>query len=150
MQGRLDHEAAFNFYGKMGVRRSLREVAKEFKCNKRTIQKVNKRNNWQARLRAIEKEARENATRDMIRDMSEVSERHLKLARAIQSRGAQALSKLEFDSAWHGARAIEMAAKLERLILGHATERVAPLIAEQTRREVETLLQTDDEVGEAE
>src|SRR5690349_9695266 len=105
---RRDHEAMFRFYVEQGVHRSLRATALEFRCNKRTIQKIAKRNNWQPRLREIEKEARERATREMVDHMSEVSERHLKLARAIQSRGAQALSKLEFDSAWHGARAIEL------------------------------------------
>jgi len=148
---KLDHERAFQFYVSQGIHRSLRVVAREFKVNKRTIQKVSKRNQWQPRLREIERIAREQATKEMIRDMSEVSERHLKLARAIQSRGAQALQKLEFDSAWHGAKAIEMAAKLERLVLGEATERTAPSVAEATRREVETLLTTDEnEDGEAE
>lgn len=142
---RIDREAAFQFYVGMGVRRSMRETARQFHTSTRHLQKVAKKDSWQPRLREIERQAREQATKDMIRDLSEVSERHLKLARAIQSRGAQALGKLEFDSAWHGARAIELAAKLERLVLGQATERQAPLIAEATRREVEALLTTDDE-----
>lgn len=137
---RIDHEAAFQWYVSQGAARSLRETARKFGCNKRTMQKISERHHWQEKLRVIEGEVRERVTEKTKSDLTEVAERHLKLARAIQTRGIQALQKLEFNTAWHASKAIEMAAKLERLVLGEATERNGESVQEATRREVETLL----------
>jgi hypothetical protein len=145
---KIDHDQAFHRYVAMGAQRSLRILATEIGCSKRSIQKISERHHWQERLRVIEGEVRERVRQEVTDSLTEVAQRHLKMARAIQSRGVQALQKLEYESAWHASKAIELGAKLERLVLGESTERTADSVQATTRHEVETLLTTETEPEE--
>lgn len=143
----LDEEMAFAEYVAMGAGRSYRAVAKKFGVQKRRIVDVARRKEWLARLTKIEADARIVADKKLTESRAEVHERHLKMIRAMASRGLKGLQSNEFDNARDSARAVEAAIKLERTVLGEPGEHLSITVAEVTRREVESFL-TDEEEDE--
>lgn len=140
----LDEEKAFAEYVAMGDNRSYRAVAKKFGVQKRRIVNVARSKEWLARLTKIEADARVIADKKLTESRAEVHERHLRMIRAMASRGLKGLQANEFDNARDSARAVEAAIKLERTVLGEPAEHLSVTVAEITKREVETFL-TDDE-----
>lgn len=141
---KIDDEEAFKFWVSLGDTRSLAKVAKEFHIRRRGIQKCSIRNQWSKRLAAIDAAARKRADELLIETRAEIQARHLRMLKAVATRGIQALQKQELETAMEGVKAIEAAIKLERVIHGEATANVTVSVAEQTRREVELFLRAED------
>jgi hypothetical protein len=72
------------------------------------------------------------------------------MLRVVATKGVQALQRYELTDAMQAIRAIEMAVKLERTILGEPSETTGVTIESATRRELELLLVQDatDDDGE--
>ena len=144
MTRKLDDDEAFNFYVELGPSRSHSQVAAKYDVSRRAITKAAQRNNWAARLDKIESDARAISDQRMAESMAQVRDRHLKLVRAIAGRGAQALQKYELEDAPSGIKAIEVAIRLERAILGEGGDSHGITLEQITRREVETYLEESD------
>ena len=144
MVRKIDDEAAFAHYIAQGEKRSMYLTAKVFKVSRRAIGKCARRNDWYRRLGDIEREAREKSDRRLSETLADTRQRHLKMLRVVAAKGLQALQERNITSAMDGVRALEMAIKLERQILGEPGENSTMTIEAVTRRELETLIQIDD------
>jgi len=140
---KFDDDAAFAYYVSLGDERSYRAVARQFNVCHRSIRNAAKRSDWGIRLDRIEKEARERMEQRLVETRVETRERHLRMLRAMATRGLQALQRHDLGSAIEGVRAISEAIKLERVILGEPSEHVGMSVTELTRREIETFITTD-------
>lgn len=145
---KINDEEAYAFWVALGDRRSYGRVCEEFKVSRRCIQKCAARNKWSERIVGIERAEKQLIDQKLAETRAEVRERHLRMIRAMSARGLQALQKMELDTAFEGIRAIEMAVKLERLLLGETSEHVAHSVQELTRREVDTYLVLDGDTEE--
>ena len=72
--------------------------------------------------------------------MADLNGRHLKMVRTIQAKGLEALRGMSLDRAVDAIRAIDLAIRTERLILGEPTERHATDIEAIIKREHERWL----------
>lgn len=136
---------AFEYYLSMGSARSYQKVADHYGVVKRTVNDRAVSEGWSKRLAAIEQRAREMFDERAADIRVEARERHLKILKAIEGRAVQALQKQEIDSGFAAVKALEVAIKLERVILGETTENLGVSMQEVTRREVETFLARADE-----
>lgn len=142
---KFSDEEAFTRYLALGEARTMNKVAKEFGVTRRAINKASRRGNWMARIAEIEKQTREETDRRATETLIQIRERHLQILRAVAMAGVKALKEYPLADGMQGVKAIEMAIKLERTILGEPSESSAVSIEAITRRELETLLVPDDE-----
>jgi hypothetical protein len=145
MRNRIPHEEAFQYYLALGPSRSYEQVAEKYSVTLRGVTKCAATHKWGDRMRKLDREAQEKTDRAFAESKAETRERHLKMLKAIETRGLQALQKLEIDSAFAGVKAIEIALKMERTIMGEPSAHVGISIQESTRREVESFLARLDE-----
>jgi hypothetical protein len=131
---------AFDFYLELGLDRSYREVADHFGVSKVSVAARAKKENWQGRLREVEKEAHRRAEEKAVAAMEAVRERQLQGARFLQARALEALRGLPPEKGVRAAAALNIAWKHELLLLGDPTERQAQTIEEVVRRESERWL----------
>jgi hypothetical protein len=130
-------EDAFQQYVNLGPARSYDALAKRLRVAKRSITRLAAREKWQERLTKIESHARERLDEKMVETMEAVNARHLKIFRAVLTKGLQALQAMPLLSAEAAVRAIEMAVRGERLVLGEPTDRNAVSVEEVIKREYE-------------
>lgn len=114
---------AFEFYVGLGPGRSYTATAAHYGVHRRSLVRVAKKHNWQARLRDIETEAQEQAKQRLTESYSAVTERHLKTLRAIQARALQALQKMPLSTGMQAVRALDLAIKGEQIIMRPAQEK---------------------------
>jgi hypothetical protein len=144
---------AFSFYVGLGHERSYQAVADHFGISKRAVTDLAGRESWTARLEKIEMEAREKSDEKLAESVAETRTRHVKMIRAMQARALSALKQYPLTSGMDAIRAAEMTIKLERLVLGEASERTEVSVEEVTRREIHDLLvfeQADEAEGDLE
>jgi len=103
--------------------RSYEAVAKKFGVSKRTVVRSAKRGDWQRRLEAVEKEARERVEKKLVETIEAMDTRHLKSLRVIQGKSLEALRAMPIDSAMDAVRALDLAIRQERVIRGEPGER---------------------------
>lgn len=127
---------AFALYVALGPERSYDAVAKHYAVSKRTVVRVAEREQWQARLDAIERKAREATDAKLSDELHEMSLRHRKLLLAMASRAATAIQAFPLESGMQGVKAAELVIKLERLIAGEPTESRAVSVEQVTRDEI--------------
>jgi hypothetical protein len=139
---------AFNFYVALGSERSHKLVADHFDVHKRTVTRTADRENWNERLAAVEKEARENSDKQLAKDLGDQRLRHRKMLTAMASRAARALQEYPLTSGMEGIKAAELVIKLERLLSGEATERTSLDIEQVVRREYQDFMIVEEEDGE--
>ena len=135
----------FKFYVSLGPGRSYKAVADHYGVTKRAVTKRAASEGWQQRLDAIEQQAREREDKELVEVVSEMRERHLITARAIQNRALAAIKAYPLTSGMEAVRAAELAIKLERIIVGEPSERTAMSVEEVTKREIQDLLVQDVE-----
>jgi hypothetical protein len=128
---------AFAFYVALGPERSYQAVGDHFGVTKRTIVRTAGRENWSARLEAIEKKTRELTDAKLASDLHEMQLRHQKIVLAMASRAAKAIAEYPLTSGMEGMKAAEIAIKLERLLAGEPGERNQVSIEQVTKRELE-------------
>ena len=137
-------QEAFSFYLSLGPARSYQAVATEFGTSKRTVLRRAKQEEWQPRIRKIESEARLRVDKKAVDSIEEVSERHLKILRAIQSKALQALQTMEITSAMDAVRALDLTVKAERIVRGDPSDRDQERLEEITRDEIKNLLSSSE------
>jgi hypothetical protein len=143
---------AFTLYVALGPERSYDAVAKHYGASKKTVTRVADREQWQARLEAIERKAREATDAKLSDELHEMSLRHRKLLLAMASRAATAIQTFPLENGMQGVKAAELVIKLERLIAGEPTESRAVSVEQVTRDEIGRFLidEADDEQWEEE
>ncbi len=141
MSGRIPPNA-FEYYVALGPGRSYRAVAERFGVSKRAVTKHATKENWPTRLAQVEEDARQRSDERAADALQEMNERHLKIAKALQGRALEALSKAPLESTRDVIRALDLGVRQERLIRGEPTERSAS-VEEVTKREIATLLVRD-------
>ncbi len=118
MARKVPVEEAFAFYVQLGGARSYSEVAKRFDVSKRSIVKIAKHDGWQQRIEEIEAKARQVADEKAANTLACVTEKHLKIVRALESKALGALRELRVESAGEAARILDAALRHERALLG--------------------------------
>jgi hypothetical protein len=132
---------SFEAYVAMGPERSYQAIATKYHCSKQAVTKKAAKERWQERLDEIEAEARRNSDKRVVQTLRDLNEKQLKLWQLVESRALQALRDHTLASAMDAAKALDLATKNIRLILGEATERTENI--EQTvRREFDRFLTT--------
>ena len=138
---------AFEYYVGLGQDRSYRTVAEHYSVTTRAIAKCAARENWVERLEKIEAEGRSSADAKLASKVEkrqeerldasgEMEDRHLKTVKAMHARALTALKQYPLNSGMEAMRAAEMCIKLERLIMGEASERTEMSVEEITKREM--------------
>ena len=147
---------AFDYYVALGPERSYRGVAKHFEVSKRAVTDHAGKEKWAQRLKEIEARARAESDKRLVETLEEIQSRHIKMARAMAARALKAIMEYPLTSGMEGIRAGEIAVKLERIIMGEASERTEMTVAETTKREIQSLLRVEtveeedgEEVGDA-
>jgi hypothetical protein len=127
---------AFDYYVSLGVERSYQEVAKRYGVSKAAVVNLAKRESWQQRIAQMEAKVREQSEKKAMESMAAVRERHLAASRIVLGKGLEALRNMSLESAMEAVKAIDLAMKQERLILGEPSERTA-LSVEDIRQRYE-------------
>ncbi len=136
---------AFEYYVSLGPSRNYRTVAERYDVTTRAVTKCAAREEWSKRLERIERDARERCDRKLGDVFEEARERHLKTLKAMHARALRALKPSPLSSGMVARGAAEMVIKLERLVMGEASERTEMSIEEVTKREVRELLIVEDD-----
>ena len=131
---------AFEYYASMGPQRSYKLVADHYGVTKRAVTKHATGENWSERLQEIERQARKRTDEKLVVAAVDMRDRHLKTVKAMQARALEAIRQYPLSTGMEAMRAAESAIKLERLIVGEASERTEMNIEEVTRRELERWL----------
>jgi hypothetical protein len=127
---------AFDYYVSLGVERSYQQVAKRYGVSKAAVVNLAKRESWQQRIAQMEAKVREQSEKKAMESMAAVRERHLAASRIVLGKGLEALRNMSLESAMEAVKAIDLAMKQERLILGEPSERTA-LSVEDIRQRYE-------------
>ncbi len=98
-------------------RRSYETVANHFGVSKRTVCTRAGREQWRARIAKIEAQARDQFDEKQAESLQAINARHVKTARFILAKGIEALRSMPLLSAMSAVRAIEIAIKVERLVV---------------------------------
>lgn len=133
---------AFLFYVELGRERSYEAVAERFDCSRRGVAECAKRERWQERIAELEGRAQERVEAAALDSIAAMNERHLKIARYLQSRGLEALQSGRTELIARATRTVSEGVALERLVRGEPTERVENFDA-INRRERERWLVDD-------
>ncbi len=142
MKGKIPSNA-FEYYVALGPGRSYRAVAERFGVSKRAVTSHASREHWAERLAKVEEEARQKADERAVDALREMNDRHLKIAKALQARALEALTRMPLDTGRDVIRALDLGVRQERLILGEPTERQAS-VEEVTKREMNRWLKMED------
>jgi hypothetical protein len=120
MRNRIPPDA-FEYYHGLGPGRTYAAVAAHYGVSLRGVTKCAVKQDWRGRLARIEADARRKQDEKATEDVAAVDERHLKMSRAIQARALEALKTMPIHSGMSAVRALDVAIKIERAILGRNT-----------------------------
>ena len=140
---------AFSAYVAMGPSRSYQALAEKYVVTKRAIAKRAAQEDWSERLERIEQEARQRSDRQAADTLSDMNDRHLRIAKALQKRALEGLMRMPLDQAKDIIRALDLGVRQERLVRGEPTERSAS-VEEVTKREIGRWLIVGDDDDERE
>lgn len=111
---------AFERYVALGASRTYQALADALGISKRTVVRHAIAEGWQDRLVRIERQGLAQAEARLAETAAAVAERHLRVIRAIQGKALQALQAQPLGSGMEAVRALDLAIKAERVILGDA------------------------------
>jgi hypothetical protein len=120
---KLPPDEAFTFYLSLGLDRSYQAVADHFGTSKSAVYEHAAKHQWTARIEAQERQAREKTDAAAVETREAMSQRHLKILRAITQKALTALQSMPLASSMDAVRALHMVIANERLVRGEATER---------------------------
>ncbi len=143
MSARIPPEA-FETYVRLGPGRSYRQVAERYGVSKRAVTSFAAREQWPERLAKVDSEARVETDKRAVDGLTEMNQRHTKIAKALQGKALEALKNMPLESARDVIRALDLGVRQERLILGEPTERQAN-VEEVTKREIHDMLVVDED-----
>jgi len=141
---------AFDYYHGLGPGRSYAAVARHFKVSVRGVTKRALKDGWQERIARIEAAAREKADQKAAESLEAINVRHLQMLRAIQAKALQGLQRLSLDHGMDCVRALELAIRQERIVIGEPGDRTAVDVQDVIRREYERWMTRggDEHAGE--
>lgn len=139
---------AFEAYFALGIDRSYQTVADRYGVSKRAVVKCANREGWQDRLRDREARARATADKEAVEGLEAINRRHLKSVRVVQAKALEALRSKPLKTAMEAVRALDMAIKQERLVVGEPTDRTAVSVEEAIRREYDRWITVEGRQGE--
>jgi transposase len=134
----------FDFYFSLGPRRSYEAVATKYGVSKRAVTRLAKREGWQERLLEIERKARTKADEKKVESLQDVSERHLKVLRAVQAKAIEGLKGMSLDTPADILKAIDLTIKQERTILGEPSDRTVVSVEDVIKREYSRWMVQED------
>jgi hypothetical protein len=130
---------AFLYYANLGASRTYEAVAAHYGVSRRGVADHAKRERWQERLAELDEQARERTESAALESIAAMNERHLKIAKYMQSKGLEALQSGKMEFLGRATRALSVGIDLERLVRGEPTER-ADNMENIARRECERWL----------
>lgn len=131
---------AFGFYWSLGPERSYQAVAEHFQVSKRAVSKVAIREDWSGRIQVIEKKANERTDEKLAETIEQMTERHVKIFKLVQRKALEALKSMPLTTAFEAVKALDLAAKQERLARGEPTDRSQVDVEQIIKREYERWL----------
>jgi hypothetical protein len=140
-------ESAFDYYFGLGPGRTYAAVAQHFGVSVRGVTKRALHGGWQARLAKIEEAARQKADDKAAESLEAINGRHLKMLRAIQAKALQGLQRLPLDDAMDCVRALDLAIRQERVVIGEPGDRSAIDVQEVIRGEYERWMKKGPDDG---
>lgn len=108
-------------------------MAEHFSASKTSVNKLATKEDWQRRVQEIEAKARAASDEKAAETMEAINGRHLKAMRIVQGKAMEALRSMTLADAMDAVRALDMAVRQERLILGEPTDRNAVNVEEILR-----------------
>ena len=109
---------SFERFVALGDGRSYARLAEALGVSKRSVTARATKEGWQARLQRIDAAAAEKFDEKAANETSVVNDRHLRCVRAMQHKALAALQNLSLNSGMDAIRALDLAIKAERVILG--------------------------------
>ncbi len=127
---------AFDHYLSLGPGRSYDAVAKEFNVTKAAVVRLAQRESWQERIQRIEAKTRELGDQRAVESITSIRERHAKLGKLLQGRGAEAIVRLQIQKPADALRAIEVGIEqeLEAVAPGHKSRAQGAIDAQDHAR----------------
>ena len=123
MKRRLPPEA-FGFYVGQGRDRSYQSVADRYGVAKRTVTTHAAREHWQERAAEADRKIAAEAEQRAVEGLAEVQKRHLRTLRTIQARALEGLRAVPITGGASAVRALLLAIREERMVLGSSMEDV--------------------------
>jgi hypothetical protein len=140
-------EDAFDYYLGLGAGRTYVAVATHFKVSVRGVTKRALKDGWQERIAKIEAAARNKADEKAAESLEAINDRHLKMLRAIQAKALQGLQRLPLDNAMDCVRALDLAIRQERVVIGEPGDRTEVSVEDIVRKEYERWMVPEAPVG---
>lgn len=145
---------AFTYFCSLGGSRTYAKVAEQYGVSDRTVEKWGADGNWQRRAREWDKIQIEQERELLAEEVRKVAKEQLSMAKFIRHKAFHDLKTLDFEDANGAVKAIEMAMKQERLILGEPSERAEVSVKEEIQQAYDRWLvidgEDDDEEEQAE
>ena len=113
MRRKLPPEA-FAFYLSLGPARSYAAVADQFGVSKRAVTKLAARENWPVKLEESLRQVRSKAEEAAQESLEEMTLRHLKTLRVVQSRALEAMRSAPIASGTAAMRTVVLCVEKER------------------------------------
>ena len=120
---------AFEYYRTLGPARTYAAVATHYGVSVRGVTKRAVKEDWQGRLARIEADARRKQDDKAVEDVAAVDDKHLRMARAIQARALETLKNSPLGNGASAVKALDVAIKIERTILGRTGKDTAPAMS---------------------
>ena len=134
---------SYDYWIGLGPDRTLTAVATKYGVHDRTVAKRSATEDWPGRLTIIERKARDKLDKAHVETIHDINIRHLRDLREVQNKAGDAIRKYTIRNAMDAVRALEMAIKLERLIVGEPTDRHGVSIEDTVRHEYERWMTVD-------
>lgn len=143
---KLPHDA-IEFYYALGPGRGYAAVAEHFGVSKTAVANRAKKENWPGVIAEREKSLQTKVAEKTDAALDDVAERHLKLVRFVQRKALEKLRSLPMGTTAEAVRALDVAIKHERMILGvgESMDQSAADVAEIVKRESERWLEVAGE-----
>jgi len=137
----------FRSYLSMAPPRSRAEAAELLGVKRRTVDTAMDRGRWVERAAAYDDAMAKAADRAAMSTAEDMQRRHMEAVHAMLRRGVHAITEADLTEARDGVPMIDKAVRLERLLVGEATERTESRIS-SLDRDPDLSRLTDDERAE--
>ena len=108
---------AFKIYRDLGVRRSNAEACKQLSKSRQLISRWKSKYEWDDRVRAYDNDLEKQQHAEAVKNLKDMTGRHIKIAMSLQRKALEALDKLKVEDMTPKdiKEYIKMATELERL-----------------------------------
>ena len=108
---------ALKIYRDLGVRRSNAEVCKQLSKSRQLISRWKSKYEWDDRVRAYDNDLEKQQHAEAVKNLKDMTGRHIKIAMSLQRKALEALDKLKVEDMTPKdiKEYIKMATELERL-----------------------------------